>query len=66
MEKCCHFFDLMRLFAGANPIRVMASGAMDVNHKDEVYDGKVILFSWKTFDCIMNQYNDMNDLRKLL
>ncbi|KAL2903066.1 putative oxidoreductase YrbE [Bienertia sinuspersici] len=41
VEKCCHFFDLMRLFAGASPIRVMASGAMDVNHKDEVYDGKV-------------------------
>lgn len=41
VEKCCHFFDLMRLFAGANPICVMASGGMDVNHKDEVYDGKV-------------------------
>uniref|UniRef100_A0A2P2KKG7 Oxidoreductase family protein n=1 Tax=Rhizophora mucronata TaxID=61149 RepID=A0A2P2KKG7_RHIMU len=41
VEKCCHFFDLMRLFAGANPVRVMASGAMDVNHKDETYDGKV-------------------------
>ncbi|XP_050230458.1 uncharacterized protein LOC126679464 [Mercurialis annua] len=41
VEKCCHFFDLMRLFAGANPVRVMASGAVDVNHKDEVYDGKV-------------------------
>lgn len=41
VEKCCHFFDLMRLFAGANPVRVMASGAMDVNHKYEVYDGKV-------------------------
>ncbi|XVF13408.1 hypothetical protein REPUB_Repub08aG0205300 [Reevesia pubescens] len=41
VEKCCHFFDLMRLFAGANPVRVMASGAMDVNHKDEIYDGKV-------------------------
>lgn len=41
VEKCCHFFDLMRLFAGSNPVRVMASGAMDVNHKDEVYDGKV-------------------------
>ncbi|XP_065857827.1 uncharacterized protein [Euphorbia lathyris] len=40
VEKCCHFFDLMRLFAGANPVRVMASGAIDVNHKDEVYDGK--------------------------
>ncbi|KAL3829896.1 hypothetical protein ACJIZ3_018698 [Penstemon smallii] len=41
VEKCCHFFDLMRLFAGANPVRVMASGAIDVNHKDESYDGKV-------------------------
>ncbi|GAB4835003.1 hypothetical protein Ancab_033270 [Ancistrocladus abbreviatus] len=41
VEKCCHFFDLMRLFAGANPVRVMASGAMDVNHKDEIYDGKI-------------------------
>ncbi|ONI06519.1 hypothetical protein PRUPE_5G066000 [Prunus persica] len=40
VEKCCHFFDLMRLFAGANPVRVMASGAIDVNHKDEIYDGK--------------------------
>lgn len=33
----------MTLFAGANPVRVMASGAIDVNHKDEIYDGKVIL-----------------------
>lgn len=33
----------MRLFVGANPVRVMASGAIDVNHKDEVYDGKVDL-----------------------
>ncbi|XP_010529968.1 PREDICTED: uncharacterized protein LOC104806666 [Tarenaya hassleriana] len=41
VEKCCHFFDLMRLFAGANPVSIMASGGMDVNHKDEVYDGKV-------------------------
>ncbi|KAK4389510.1 Inositol 2-dehydrogenase [Sesamum angolense] len=41
VEKCCHFFDLMRLFAGADPVRVMASGAIDVNHRDETYDGKV-------------------------
>ncbi|GFP86509.1 rhizopine catabolism protein moca [Phtheirospermum japonicum] len=41
VEKCCHFFDLMRLFVGANPVCVMASGAIDVNHKDETYDGKV-------------------------
>lgn len=41
VEKCCHFFDLMRLFVGSNPLRVMASGAMDVNHKDEMYNGKI-------------------------
>mgnify|MGYP000359391844 CR=1 FL=1 len=37
VEKCCHFFDLMRLMAGAEPVRVYASGAMDVNFLDEVY-----------------------------
>jgi myo-inositol 2-dehydrogenase/D-chiro-inositol 1-dehydrogenase len=41
VEKCCHFFDLMHLVAGAHPVRVMASGGQDVNHLDEVYDGEV-------------------------
>jgi len=41
VEKCCHFFDLMRLVADADPVRVMASGGQDVNHLDEVYDGEV-------------------------
>lgn len=36
VEKCCHFFDLMRLVLKSEPVRVMASGAQDVNHKDEV------------------------------
>ena len=40
VEKCCHFFDLMNLLAGGTPSRVMASGAQDVNHLDEVYDGE--------------------------
>ena len=39
VEKCCHFFDLMRLIAGADPVRVMASGGQAVNHLDERYDG---------------------------
>ena len=39
VEKCCHFFDLMRLILGAEPVRVYASGAMDVNHVEERYDG---------------------------
>ena len=41
VEKCCHFFDLMRLAADAEPVRVMASGGQDVNHLDERYDGEI-------------------------
>lgn len=37
VEKCCHFFDLMRLIARAEAVRVFASGAADVNHRDERY-----------------------------
>ena len=40
VEKCCHFFDLMRLIVRSEPVRVYCSGAMDVNHLDERYDGK--------------------------
>ena len=39
IEKCCHHFDLMRLIIGAEPVRIFASGAMDVNHLEECYDG---------------------------
>ena len=39
VEKCCHFFDLMRLIVQAEPVRVYCSGAMDVNHQDERYGG---------------------------
>lgn len=41
VEKCCHYFDLMNHIAGVRPVRVMASGAQDVNHLDEVYGGEV-------------------------
>ena len=40
VEKCCHFFDLMRLALGADPVRVMASGGQMVNHLDETYGGE--------------------------
>jgi predicted dehydrogenase len=40
VEKCCHFFDLMRLILESDPVRVMASGGQAVNHLDEVYDGE--------------------------
>lgn len=41
VEKCCHFFDLMRLVAGGDAVRVFATGAADVNHRDERYEGRV-------------------------
>ncbi len=41
VEKCCHFFDLMRVIVDAEPVRVFASGAQDVNHLDERYDGEI-------------------------
>ena len=41
VEKCCHFFDLMRLAIGAEAVRVMASGGQAVNHLDETYGGAV-------------------------
>jgi len=40
VEKCCHFFDLMRLIVKAKPVRVYGSGAQDVNHLDETYQGE--------------------------
>ena len=40
VEKTCHFFDLMNVIVQERPVRVMASGAQDVNHLDEVVDGR--------------------------
>lgn len=40
VEKCCHFFDLMRLITRSEAVRVFCSGAMDVNHLDERYGGE--------------------------
>ncbi len=41
VEKCCHFWDLMRLVLGSDPVRVFASGGQDVNFLDERIDGHV-------------------------
>ena len=49
VEKCCHFFDLMRLLGGQEVVRVYASAGQDVNHLDEQYDGE-------TPDIIDNAY----------
>ena len=40
VEKCCHFFDLMRFTLQDEPVRIFASGGQDVNHLDERYDGR--------------------------
>jgi predicted dehydrogenase len=53
VEKCCHFFDLMRLIVQSEAVRVYCSGAMDVNHLDEAYGGKrpdIIDNSYTTVD----------------
>ncbi len=53
VEKCCHFFDLMRLIIGSEAVRVFCSGAMDVNHLDELYNGRrpdIIDNSYTTVD----------------
>ena len=53
VEKCCHFFDLMRLITKSEAVRVYCSGAMDVNHLDEAYQGErpdIIDNSYTTVD----------------
>ena len=40
VEKCCHFFDLMRMILKSDPVRVMASAGQEVNHLEESYDGR--------------------------
>lgn len=40
VEKCCHFFDLMRRILRDEPVRIFASGGQDVNHLEELYDGE--------------------------
>jgi predicted dehydrogenase len=49
VEKCCHFFDLMRLLTKSEPKRIMASAGQDVNHLDEIYGGE-------TSDILDNGY----------
>ena len=62
VEKCCHFFDLMRLITQSEAVRVYCSGAMDVNHRDEAYGGE-------TPDIIDNSYTTVdfaNGVRAML
>jgi myo-inositol 2-dehydrogenase/D-chiro-inositol 1-dehydrogenase len=62
VEKCCHFFDLMNQIIPSDPASVFASGGQNVNHLDEIYDGK-------TPDILDNAYvivNYANGARALL
>ncbi len=40
VEKCCHFWDLMRLVLRSDPVRVYASAGIGHNHLDESYGGE--------------------------
>ena len=37
VEKCCHFFDLMRFILHSDPVSVFGSGSIGLNHKNERY-----------------------------
>ncbi len=41
VEKCCHFFDLMRHILRDEPVRIFASGGQDANHLEESYGGEI-------------------------
>lgn len=40
VEKCCHYFDLMNLFAESRPVSVYAVGSMAVNFKGFKYNNE--------------------------
>lgn len=40
VEKCCHFFDLMRLIIQSEPVSIMASASQRHNHIDEKLNGE--------------------------
>ena len=40
VEKCCHYFDLMNLFAQSRPVTVFATGSMAVNFVEFEYNGQ--------------------------
>ncbi len=40
VEKCCHYFDLLNLFAGARPKRIYASAGQAQNFLDFEYQGE--------------------------
>ena len=51
VEKCCHFFDLMRFIIGSEPTGVIASGGQNVNHLEENITGKRLIFGTMLMSC---------------
>lgn len=64
VEKCCHYFNLMDLIIGEQPISVYASGGQNVNHLDEKYDGKQADMLDNAF-VILNYANDVRAMLDL-
>lgn len=64
VEKCCHFFDLMRLIVGKDPVRVMASGGQVVNHLDESYCGQTPDI-WDSAYVVVDFPNDIRAMLEL-
>lgn len=64
VEKCCHFFDLMRLIIGSDPVRIMASAGQEVNHLDEQYDGEASDI-WDTAYVIVDFENGARGMLEL-
>jgi myo-inositol 2-dehydrogenase / D-chiro-inositol 1-dehydrogenase len=40
VEKCCHYFDLLNLFAQSKPVKVFGTGSMAVAFTEFEYDGE--------------------------
>ncbi len=58
VEKCCHFFDLVRLMTTSEPMRIYASGAQDHNHRDEIHEGErpdILDNAYVTIDFVSGQ-----------
>lgn len=55
VEKCCHYFDLLNLFAQAKPVDVFASGGMAVNflefeygdEKSDILDNAFVIVTYE-------------------
>ena len=55
VEKCCHYFDLMNLFAQSKPVSVYASGSMAVNflhfeyenEKSDILDNAYVIVNYE-------------------